>query len=49
MPKVLPASVRLMGRGASSGELRESAVPKPGLAARPVAYSGTLGASGMKP
>ena len=49
LPKVVPARARLMGRGASSGELRESAVPRPGLAARPVAYSGILGASGMKP
>lgn len=49
LPKVLPARARLIGRGASSGELRESAVPRPGLAARPVAYSGILGASGIKP
>ena len=35
LPYVLAARGRLMGLGASSGELREKTVPRPGLAASP--------------
>lgn len=49
LPNVLPVMMRLIGRGASRGELRDSDVPKPGLAASPVAYSGILGGSGIAP
>ncbi len=49
LPKVLPGFTRLIGLGASNGELRDNSVPVPGLAAKPVAYSGILGASGICP
>lgn len=35
LPYVLAARGRLMGLGASRGELREKTVPRPGLAASP--------------
>ena len=49
LPKVAPGVERLKARGTSSGELRENDVPRPGLAASPVAYSGIFGGSGMNP
>lgn len=46
---MLPLIARLIGRGASKGELREKLVPRPGLAARPMGKSGSFGASGNWP